>query len=199
MIKVQGKIPRKLYLSCSGGVDSMAILDFLRNNHEVTVLHVNHGTSHGLLGLDFMENYCVNNDIEFHYTTIDKTKSKDQSYEEFWRNERYAFFKQFTDHPIVTCHHLDDCVETWIFSSLHGDGRIIPYRRNNIIRPFRLNRKRDLELWANLKNVPHIEDPSNDDPTFMRNYIRHTLLPHALKVNPGLHKNIKKKVVEDIR
>lgn len=198
MIKVQGKLPRKLYLACSGGVDSMAALDFLKNNHDVIVLHVNHGTSHGLLGLDFVENYCVNNNINFQYTTIKKSKPKDQSYEEFWRNERYEFFSIFTERPVITCHHLDDCAETWIFSSLHGEGRIIPYRRNNVIRPFRLNRKRDLELWANLNNVPYIEDPSNNDTTYKRNYIRHTMMAHALEINPGLHKTIKKKVLEDI-
>jgi tRNA(Ile)-lysidine synthase len=65
------------------------------------------------------------------------------------------------------------------------------------VRPFRKTRKRDLELWANLNNVPYITDPSNKDTSFRRNYIRHNLMPHALEVNPGLYKIISKKVLED--
>jgi tRNA(Ile)-lysidine synthase len=65
------------------------------------------------------------------------------------------------------------------------------------VRPFRKTRKRDLELWANLNNVPYITDPSNSDIGFNRNYIRHELMPHALKVNPGLFKMISKRVADD--
>lgn len=175
----------------------MVALDFLSKNHDVVVLHMDHGTSHGVLALDFVENYCVNHNIKYQYATLRKEKPKDVSFEEFWRDARYEFFDMFTDRPVVTCHHLDDCVETWIFSSLHGESKVIPYRRKNIIRPFRLSRKRDFELWASLKNIPYLKDPSNDDTTYARNYIRHTLLPHALEINPGLHKTVKKKVIEE--
>ena len=41
MIKLQGKLPRQLWLACSGGVDSMAALDFLGRNHQINVLHFN--------------------------------------------------------------------------------------------------------------------------------------------------------------
>ena len=67
-------------------------------------------------------------------------------------------------------------------------------RNNRIFRPFRLNRKRDLELWASLNNVPYIEDDSNADTCYTRNYIRHTMMENVLKVNPGIHKTIAKKV-----
>ena len=81
---------------------------------------------------------------------------------------------------------------------MHGTGKIIPYSRNDrILRPFRLTRKRDLELWANLKSVPYIEDDSNADTCYTRNYIRHEMMPHVLRVNPGIHKVISKKVKDD--
>ncbi len=197
MIKIQGKLPRKVYLACSGGIDSMTLLHFLRNNHDVTVLHFDHRTENSLIALDFVDDYCLKNDIEFIYAKNRRDKPKDKSHEEWWREGRYEFLDRFTDAPVITGHHLDDCVETWIFSSLHGTGKIVPYRRKNIIRPFRLNMKRDIELWGNMHNVAHIEDPSNSDTKYTRNYIRHTLMPHALKVNPGLYKTIKKKVIEN--
>jgi tRNA(Ile)-lysidine synthetase-like protein len=198
MIKIQGKLPRKVYLACSGGIDSMAILHFLCNNHDVTVLHFDHRTEHSLMELDLVDDFCLKNNIKFEFGRMPRQdKPKDQSYEEYWREERYEFLDKFTDAPVITAHHLDDCVETWIFSSLHGTGKIVPYRRKNIIRPFRLNLKRDIALWANMHNVQYVEDPTNTDTKYARNYIRHTLMPHALKVNPGLHKTIKKKVIEN--
>jgi tRNA(Ile)-lysidine synthase len=197
MIKLQGKLPRKLYLACSGGVDSMAALDFLRRNHHVTVLHFNHMTSHGLKAQEFMFNYCNNNKIGFETSYAKGTIPPGPSKEEWWRDQRYTFFDKHQDAPVITCHHLDDCVETWVWSSLHGTGKIIPYRRNNVIRPFRLTRKRDFELWCNIHNVPWIEDDSNEDIHYTRNYIRHEMMPSVLRVNPGIHKTIAKKVRDD--
>jgi tRNA(Ile)-lysidine synthase TilS/MesJ len=178
MIKIQGKLPRKLYLACSGGVDSMVALDFLRRNHQVTVLHFNHGTEHGRKAEDWLTGYCMVNEIpmirgDIGYDTIPP------------------------GHPVVTAHHLDDCVETWIFTSLRGKGRIIPYRRQHVIRPFRLTRKRDFELWAAMHKVPYIQDDSNEDIHYTRNYIRHKMMENVLAVNPGIHKTIAKKVRED--
>ena len=49
MIKLLGKIPDKIYVACSGGVDSMAALSFLNNKkRDVAVAHFDHGTEHGI-------------------------------------------------------------------------------------------------------------------------------------------------------
>lgn len=202
MIKVQGKLPHSVYVACSGGVDSMAVVDFLRRKHDVEVIHYNHGNATANAEQQFVYDYCEKHDIECILGGVNAgdTLPKDTSLEEYWRNRRYAFFEQFAspETPVITCHHLDDCVETWIWSSLNGEGKIIPYRNKNVIRPFRLCRKRDLEMWANLHNVPYIEDASNADTKFIRNYIRHEMMPNVLKVNPGIHKVIKKKVAADV-
>jgi tRNA(Ile)-lysidine synthase len=216
MIKVQGTLPRKIYVACSGGVDSMAAVDFLKRNHDVFVLHFNHGTEHGTKAMEFVGNYCSDKDIGFLTNggpwTMNaapsprrvaapykrREKNANESQEEYWRWIRYDWLERCTERQVVTGHHLDDCVETWVWSSMHGTGKIIPYSRNDrILRPFRLTRKRDLELWANLKSVPYIEDDSNTDTCYTRNYIRHEMMPHVLKVNPGIHKTIAKKVKED--
>ena len=197
MIKLQGKLPRKIWLACSGGVDSMAALNFLRRNHQVHVLHFDHGTAHGEQARAFMERYCTENQIPLTVGETHGTIPPGPSREEWWREQRYEFLDRFLGSPVVTCHHLDDCVETWVWSSLHGTGKWIPYRRNHVIRPFRLTRKRDLEMWCRLHNVPWIEDDSNEDIHYTRNYIRHEMMPHVLKVNPGIHKTIAKKVRED--
>ena len=200
MIKIQGKIPRKVMLAVSGGVDSMATLDFLRRNHEVEVFYFNHGTEYGERAEDLVRRYIMKYNLPFQIRGIAKgTKPKNKSWEEWWREERYKWIDMFSQHhlPVITCHHLDDCVETWVWSSMHGTGKIIPYHRNNVIRPFRLTRKRDFELWAAMHNVPYLEDDSNADTCYTRNYIRHEMMPHVLRVNPGIHKTIAKKVKDD--
>jgi tRNA(Ile)-lysidine synthase len=197
MIKLQGKLPRELYLACSGGVDSMVALDFLRRNHDVRVLHFNHGTAHGDEAEKFVTQYCRQNDIAYIVDRVKGTIPPGNSKEAWWREKRYAFFDKYDVHPIVTAHHLDDCVETWVWSAMHGTPKIIPYRRNYVVRPFRLTRKRDFELWASMHQVPYVQDQSNENIHYTRNFIRHEMMSSVLKVNKGIHKVIAKKVKED--
>jgi tRNA(Ile)-lysidine synthase len=199
MIKLQGKLPRQVWLACSGGVDSMAALDFLSRNHQVNVLHFNHNTAHGEQAQAFVERQCAMRGVPLTVGEAKGTTPPGPSREAWWREQRYEFFDKFFTIPVITVHHLDDCVETWVFSSMHGTSKFIPYRRNHVIRPFRLTRKRDLKLWCELNNVEWIEDDSNENIHYTRNYIRHELMPHVLKVNPGIHKTIAKKVKEDVK
>jgi tRNA(Ile)-lysidine synthase TilS/MesJ len=53
-------------------------------------------------------------------------------------------------------------------------------------------------LWCVRKGVPTITDPSNDDTKYRRNYIRHTMMPHVLAINPGIRKTIKKKILDSL-
>ena len=197
MIKLQTKLPRQLYVACSGGVDSMVALDFLKRNHEVRVLHFNHGTAHGAEAEKFVTQYCRKNDIAYIVDRVRGTIPPGNSKEAWWREQRYSFFDKYDVHPIVTAHHLDDCVETWVWSAMHGTPKIIPYRRNWVVRPFRLTRKRDFELWASMHQVPFIQDDSNENIHYTRNFIRHEMMPSVLKVNKGIHKVIAKKVKND--
>ena len=197
MIKIQNKLPREVYVACSGGVDSMAVVDFLKRNHDVTVCYFDHGTAHSFYAREFVAQYCTDNNLPMIMGTVGYAQAKPgQSKEEFWRNERYKFLHGINA-EIITAHHLDDCVETWVWSSMHGTGKIIPYANKNVVRPFRLNHKRELQLWADLKGVAYKEDDTNTDTCYTRNYIRHEMMPHVLKVNPGIHKVIAKKVKED--
>ena len=198
MIKIQGKLPRTVFVAVSGGVDSMAALDFLGRKHQVHALYFNHGTEHGQKAQEFLKDYCAVKNIPLSYIGLDEDKPTRYSTEEWWREKRYAFFNKFIGCTVVTCHHLDDCVETWVMSSMHGTGKWIPYRRNHVVRPFRLTRKREMELWCRLNNVPWIEDDSNNDVRYTRNYVRHKLMPHVLEINPGIYKTIKKKVLNDV-
>lgn len=203
MIHLLGKIPPKVIVACSGGADSMAVVDFLlRGGREVVVAHFEHGTSHSGDARRHVEKYCEDKGLICelgglkHHIQRPSHKSKEQ----WWREERYWFFREVLhehrDAPLITCHHLDDQVETWIFSSLHGKSKLIPYKRPpHIIRPFLLTRKATLESWCHRHDVPYVIDPSNMDTKYMRNHIRHNVMPQALVVNPGLHKTMYKKTL----
>jgi tRNA(Ile)-lysidine synthase len=191
MLHVLGKLPRELVVAVSGGPDSMAILDFLNNNHKVTAYYFDHGTTFGEEAYHFLKEYCARNKITFVTSVLSSSRPKGKSLEEFWRDERY---KRFHDYnlPIVTGHNLDDVVEWFLFSSLHGKGKIIPYQNKNVIRPFLATPKRSLLDWCERKKVPFLVDPGNDDRKFMRSVIRHDVMPHAKVINPGIEKTFKK-------
>ena len=191
MIKVLGKLPIGNFgVAVSGGVDSMAVLDFLlKSNRKPKVLYFNHGTEHGKEAYDFVFDYCTKNNLEFISEKITDIPTKNK--EKAWSDARYSFFSKF-DFPIITCHHLDDCVETYIFSALRGFLSVIPYRRGNVIRPFLLTKKSDFMKWCINKNVSWIEDKSNESVEYSRNRIRHNIIPEAMEINKGLHNTVSK-------
>lgn len=198
MIQLLGKIPNNVTIAVSGGPDSMAALDFLNNGkRNVSVLYFNHCTEHGYEAKKFVRNYCMQRQIGLLDDRIRRKKRDDESWEEFWRNERYKYFKTHSkDRKIITAHHLNDVVEWWVYTSLHGEAKIIPYENPdyNIIRPFLLTPKTELIDWCDRKGVPYLVDPSNESRDLMRSVIRHDMMPTVLKVNPGIEKVLKKKV-----
>ena len=195
MIHLSFSPPKDVAIAVSGGCDSMAVLDFLRKSRNVTALHFNHNTPGADTYQALVEKYCAEHAIPLVIGSLEEVPDEGDSLEDFWRRERYAFFEEARSLlPVITCHHLDDVAETWLFTSLHGTPRLIPSRRGPYLRPFLETRKAVLEDWCERKDVPYIEDPSNEDTRFMRNYIRHELMPKALRVNPGLHKVLRKKI-----
>lgn len=186
-------MPKSFWVAVSGGSDSMALLSFFQNCHFVKIAHFNHGTDFGNKAEALVRDYAERFSIPIKIGRLSSSKPKRLSEEEFFREERYKFFDQLENGHVVTAHTLDDAVETWIFTSLHGNARLIPAERGRFLRPAILNRKKVLLDWVERHNIPYLEDPSNKNICYMRNFIRHELLPKTLQVNPGLYKVIKKK------
>jgi tRNA(Ile)-lysidine synthase len=197
MIKLLHPLPRDIFIAFSGGVDSLAAAHFLRNNHRVTLLHFHHGCEysdeilHGCLyRAEALELNMVVENIEY------SEPPKGVSLEDHWRRARYRFLRRYEN--VVTCHHLDDAIETWVWSSLHGEGKLIPSRDSNVIRPFLLTPKADLIAYASKHGLEPVNDPFNGELHLTRNYIRANIIPHALKINPGLPKVIRKKYLKEV-
>jgi tRNA(Ile)-lysidine synthase len=194
MIKVLGEIPKgKFGIAVSGGIDSMVCLDFLlKGKYNPEVIYFNHNTEHGSKAEIFVKDFCNKNNLTLNIDRTDITPKSNK--EKIWSNLRYEYFSKF-DFPIITCHHLDDCVETYIFSMLRGFQSVIPYSRGNVIRPFLLNEKSVLESWGKRKGISFIQDESNFSTDYSRNKIRHNIVPEALIINPGL-KTVIRKMIE---
>lgn len=201
MLKLLGKIPNeKFAVAFSGGIDSVVVADFLLRfpKNDFTLLHFNHQTEHGQEAEQFVKEFAQKRNLHLEIGTLQTEKLKTQSQEEYWRQERYNFFSNFSL-PIITCHHLNDCIETWIFTSLRGEGKIIPYKRDNFLRPFLLTTKKDIRMWAEKNELNWIEDKSNLENHHSRNVIRNEMMEICLKVNPGLEKMMRKKILESLK
>ena len=198
MIHITGKIPKRVAIAVSGGIDSMAVLDFLRRSRDVVVLHYNHGTPYAPKAEALVRAYCMQHKLTIVIGRCNEEMPAGVSKEAWWRDQRYKFFTDATSLPIVTAHHLDDQVENWIFTSMNGNPFLIPHTRDQFIRPFITTEKNDFTLWCVRKDVPTINDPTNDDTKYRRNYIRHTMMPHVLAINPGIKKTIRKKILDSL-
>lgn len=186
-------VPEEVGLAFSGGVDSVFSLDFLLAvNKKVTLIHFYHND-------DLLSN------IELHFAKriaekyklpliighrdVNEVRHK-KSPEQFWRDMRYKFFHSL-DMNIISAHHLDDAVETYLMSASHGIPKVIPYNNNNVIRPFLLVKKNEIINWVNNRNLEYLTDPSNGlDMSKNRNRVRKFIVPEILKINPGIHRVI---------
>ena len=197
MIRIIKKIPKKVTIACSGGVDSMVIVDFLKKGkRDISLAYFNHDTVHGKEAEVFVSEFAEKNSLPLLIGRTSSLKGR-RSMEEFWRDERYKFLNRINSEFIITCHHLEDCLETWVMSSCHGNSKLIPYQRGEkIFRPFLMTNKTTINEYAKRNDISWIEDPSNSSLVHVRNHVRHKVIPQLSKVNPGIRTTIRKKLLE---
>lgn len=191
MITLNQPIPRDIVVAFSGGVDSVAITTWLSNNHRIKLAFFHHDTYQDEQALAFTQSFAHRHNLPLEVGVLTRSRNRGESLEEYWREERYAFLSLF-DKPVVLGHHLDDCVETYVWSALHGKPVLMPSSRGNCIRPFLYTKKSVLEQYCVRHGHSWFHDASNDDTRHTRNYIRHTMMPHILRVNPGIQKTVLK-------
>lgn len=187
-------------LGVSGGIDSMVMLDlFRRSGLNIAVAHVNHR----LRGkdadedADFVRKYCTAHDISYAEKSLDPMIFKGKNVQETARRARYAFFyevkKQFECNYICTAHHADDLTESFFMHLLRGSGlkglSSIPYRNKDILRPLLYFSKIEIEAYARSHHIEYREDYSNEEDKYLRNRIRHHLIPVIRELHPeAVHK-----------
>jgi tRNA(Ile)-lysidine synthase len=200
MLKILGNLPQEnIGLALSGGVDSMTVAHFLLNGYkDFTAFYFNHGTPHGEQAEKFVRRWCSDNNVELVTERIDE-EYNDAIYngpQDFYRWNRYAFLNKHQNNNIILAHHLDDVLETWLFSSFHGNPKLMECVNMHMSRPFLLTTRDDIKAYAIRHDVEWIEDESNEKLDYMRNRIRHRIVPEVEKVNPGIRKVLARKLKE---
>lgn len=168
----------------------MALLDMLRRQPdlELVAAHVNHGIrADSAKDAKLARLFCMSHNIEYVETTLHlgAAASEDRA-----RQARYAFLQhcriQFKTRAIITAHHQDDLLETVLINLLRGTGwrGLAPFNQPHIVRPLLDVNKTELVDYAKTHVVPWREDPTNSDQSYLRNYVRHTVMPKLDKDKP---------------
>ncbi|MEC7879740.1 MAG: tRNA lysidine(34) synthetase TilS [Bacteroidota bacterium] len=182
----------KFLLAVSGGVDSMVLANlFLSNKLYFSIAHCNFQLRGKESESDqkVLSDWCEINNIEFFvkkFNTKDYCKEQKLTVQMGARKLRYEWFGSFIEKGkvdfIVTAHHLDDQLETFIINSIRGTGIEgllgIPNNVNNIIRPLLMTSKDQIIQYAELNKINYNEDSSNEKEDYLRNKIRHSVIPY---------------------
>lgn len=116
------------------------------------------------------------------------------------RELRYTWFTQImrenTMDALVTAHHADDNLETFLVNLSRGTGvdglAGIPPKNGNIYRPLLLFSREQIEAYAIAEHIEWREDASNAETKYLRNRIRHKIVPQLKELHPTFLKNFKK-------
>jgi len=179
-----------LWVGFSGGLDSTVLLHLLVQNPELTskvrAIHIHHGLS---VNADHWQAHCqqfckvLNVPLSTHAVEL-KDKG---NVEENARIARYQVFSSVVaeNDCLLVAHHADDQAETLLLQLFRGAGvdglgamlSSQKFAKGFLARPLLQQTRQILETYANLQQLNWIEDESNTNTSFLRNYLRHELMP----------------------
>jgi tRNA(Ile)-lysidine synthase len=195
------------HIALSGGLDSVVLLHLFSRlrafdkKYFLCAHHINHGLSDNAAYWQlFCENLCVSLGIDFCCSTVILEKKNRISLEALAREKRYACLTgNLSDNSyLITAHHQDDQLETVLLALKRGSGstglqgiqKKQKLHKGYLIRPLLNFSRQQLEGYAQLFQLEWIEDESNQDQAFDRNFIRHAITPLLKKRWPGIGKAV---------
>ena len=202
------KSGQKILLAVSGGADSMAMARLFKDGgYQFGIAHVNFNLRKNESKADeaLVRKTAQRWKAAYHPLDADTKaymKKHKLSVQEAARNIRYEWFEQLAaDHRydcIATAHHLDDSIETFFINLLRGTGihglKGIPVQNGKLIRPLLFCSSEDLRRFVRSKRIKFREDSSNYKDEYLRNKIRHHLIPLMLKLQPAFRQVMKKNI-----
>ena len=189
---------KKLLLAISGGIDSMVLLHLFRQSKfSIAMAHCNFQLR-GIESFDdqkFVQAYAEENKIPFYSTIFDTSSFAEDfqlSIQMAARELRYDWFYELLDSEsydyIVTAHHADDNLETFMINLSRGSGLDglsgIPAVNDKVVRPLLNFSREEIKAYAQHNGVQWREDSSNASTNYLRNKIRHELVPILREINP---------------
>ncbi|WP_353777504.1 tRNA lysidine(34) synthetase TilS [Winogradskyella sp. 3972H.M.0a.05] len=197
---------KKLLIAISGGVDSV-VLTYL--SHEVglnvALAHCNFKLREEESDLDeaFVEELAKTLQLEIFTQSFDTkayAKKNKLSIQMAARELRYNWFQDLAEQLdydyILTAHHADDNLETFLINFLRGTGLNgltgIPKIQGKYVRPLLEFSRKEIEQYAKANAIQWREDSSNSSRKYLRNKLRHDLVPILKEINPELLETFKK-------
>ncbi|HEY3487812.1 MAG TPA: tRNA lysidine(34) synthetase TilS [Gammaproteobacteria bacterium] len=187
-------------LGLSGGLDSVVLLHILRMfppAAPLKVIHINHGLRPAAAEWSlFCAELCRNYGIEIDIMQVDAKPAKGESPEAAARKARYAAIEQLLEpgECLLTAHHQDDQAETLLLQLLRGSGpaglaampEFAQFASGLHARPLLAFERRTLHEYALAAGLRWIEDDSNDDERYNRNFLRQRVIPVLRERWPAL-------------
>ena len=192
----------KFYIAFSGGLDSTVLLHSMQAAElPIHAVYVNH---HLQKENDDWQHHCGQLceqwEIPFTVLHAEINQQPQQSLEELARNARYELLCDLlnVNEALVTAHHQDDVAETMLLQLLRGAGprglaAMPEHKQLNVglhLRPFLKITRKQLSDYATQHNLDWIEDLSNQDNRFDRNYLRNEVLPKLLSRWPSAQQSM---------
>ncbi|WP_374088634.1 tRNA lysidine(34) synthetase TilS [Methylomicrobium lacus] len=184
--------PRQIFLAYSGGVDSHVLLHLCAQDptmrDRLTAVHVHHGLQiQADAWAEHAEATARDLGVNFLLFRVDAHPKSGESPEEAARNARYAALKSVLapGDALLVAQHQDDQLETVLLQLLRGGGLLglagmpasLPFGRGALLRPFLPVRKQLIDDYAAAHRLHWVEDPSNNDSVYDRNFLRRQVLP----------------------
>lgn len=198
---------QQLCVAFSGGLDSRVLLELARQlQHQqptlqLRALHIHHQLSpHADQWADFCQQVCDAGDIPLHIQRVNPNDWQGASLEDRARKARYSVFEQQLqpDELLLQAHHQDDQAETLLLRLLRGAGTLglssIPKQRplgqGLLLRPLLDIPRAELLAFATTEKLQWIEDESNQQTHFDRNFLRLQILPLLQQRFPAVSQNL---------
>ncbi|MCL2521609.1 MAG: tRNA lysidine(34) synthetase TilS [Erysipelotrichales bacterium] len=189
----------KLILAISGGIDSIVLFDILiKLGYDFLCCHVNHNIRNNTeADLLLIKNLCYKHNILLEDCTL-TYPTENFNFHDYTHHQRYAFFNKVANKhkitKILTAHHADDQLETILLkisrgSNLYGYAGINPLlKEKNIsyIRPLLNCSKEEIIAYQQANQLAFIEDNTNLESKYMRNYFRNEVIPKIKKSNQAI-------------
>ena len=193
-----------IILAVSGGVDSVVMAElFHRSKYRFAIAHCNFNMRGDESDADevFVGGLAVHYQVPFFSTRFDtraESSASGLSIQETARRLRYDWFaallKKQGYSSMATAHHFNDSVETFFINLLRGTGisglrgiaPVLEFPRT--VRPLLFARRAEIESFAGKEKIRFRLDHSNETDMYLRNRIRHHLMPVLLQLNPQFEK-----------
>ena len=185
-----------LVVGLSGGVDSVVLLHAAKASHpSVAALHVHHGLSPDANAWEaFCEELCAAWSIPLRVVRVDVERQSADGLEAAARRARHEAYARQPEDWILLGHHRGDRAETLLFNLLRGAGvrgaGAMPERSGRLLRPLLDMGRSDILDYAKAHGLRWVDDHSNADTRFARNYLRHDVLPTVLRRFPAAEQRL---------